>query len=97
MQLRGDIHPPEVEQENMAMNFDDEGEPRQFDDANLHVADAPQQRAFVVLAIPEETRGQKVRALARRQVAMRPGLMALGAFVLGVVAMRMLKRGANAL
>jgi hypothetical protein len=96
MKLRGDIHPPEVEYD-MAMSFDDAGEPRAFDDANLRMNDRPQ-ASFVVLAIPEqESKADRMQALARRQVAARPALMALGAFVLGIVAMRMLKRGARGL
>jgi hypothetical protein len=98
MKQRGDIHPPEVEYD-MAMTFDEEGEPRQFDDVELRRADTTQQQqpALVVFAIPEEqSPTQRMQSVARRQVASRPALMALGAFVLGIVAMRLLRRGARA-
>jgi hypothetical protein len=58
----------------------------------------PQQQALVILAIPEEEdASRRARAFARHQVATRPLFMALGALVLGMVAMRLLRRGARAL
>ena len=101
MKLRGDIHPPEVEYDLSTRLDDDDSElqtatPR-LDDIDLRLDEASE-TSLVVLAVPAatNTRG-KAQQIAGRQLAHRPMIAILGAFGLGILLARMLKKGARAL
>lgn len=104
MKLRGDIHPPEVEYDlanNLDLALDEEEDaatqaPR-LDDIDLR-PDRPAEPGFVVLAVPDRVSAKdRAQQIAGRQLANRPMMAILGAFALGIVLARLLKKGARAL
>jgi hypothetical protein len=102
MKLRGDIHPPEVEYDlSTNLDLDDDtdlqAEAPRLDDIDLRL-DEPSEPAIVVLAVPDRVGPtQKAQEIAGRQLASRPMMAILGAFGLGILLARMLKKGARAL
>lgn len=101
MKLRGDIHPPEVEYD-LSTNLDDDEEDLQaealrLDDIDLRV-DEPMAASVMVLAIPDRVGATaKAQQIAGRQLASRPAVAILGAFALGILLARMMKKGVRAL
>lgn len=100
MKLRGDIHPPEVEYD-LSTNFDDEedlqADALRLDDIDLRV-DEPMETSVMVLAIPDRVGATaKAQQIAGRQLASRPVVAILGAFALGILLARMMKKGVRAL
>jgi hypothetical protein len=100
MKLRGDIHPPEVEYD-LSTNLDDDdelqAEATRLDDVDLRL-DQPAEPAIMLLAVPERMGAKdKAQQIAGKQLANRPMVVMLGAFALGIVIARMVRKGARAL